>query len=384
MNPRAENDNLEYNAEQIQVLEGLEAVRRRPGMYIGSTGKRGLHHLVYEVVDNSIDEALAGFCNQITVTLNKDASVTVKDNGRGIPVDLHRPTGKPAVEVALTILHAGGKFGGKGYKVSGGLHGVGLSVVNALSEWLVVRVRRDGKIYEQRFERGCTASQLQVIGKSTGTGTEIQFLADATIFESIEFEFDILAGRLRELAFLNPGVEITLAVEDGRKELYKFDGGLKDFVSFLNKGKEPLHKVVQIAGKKNDVEVDIALQYHNGYTESVFSYANNIHTHEGGTHEAGFKTALTRVINEYARKTNVLKENDENLQGEDIREGLTAIISVKVIEPQFEGQTKTKLGNTEIRGIVDSILSEGLGQVLEENPSIGKKIIEKVWLQYSA
>lgn len=368
-----------YDASQIQVLEGLEAVRKRPGMYIGSTSSRGLHHLVYEIVDNSIDEALAGFCDKIKVIIHKDNSITVTDNGRGIPVDIHQKTGKPAVEVALTILHAGGKFGGNGYKVAGGLHGVGMSVVNALSEWLVVRVSRDGEVYQQEYERGKPVSQLRVVGKARETGTEILFKPDALIFEELEFNTETLTQRLQELAFLNKGVKITLMDErTDKEEVYQHEGGIVDFVKFLNKTKDPLHpKPLYFSAEKDQVWVEIAMQYHDGYVESVFSYANNIRTQEGGTHEAGFKTSLTRIINDYARRHNYLKESESNLSGEDIREGLTAIVSVKVKDPQFEGQTKTKLGNSEVRGIVDVVLGEGLGSFLEENPAMGRKITEK-------
>ena len=367
-----------YDASQIQVLEGLEAVRKRPGMYIGSTSARGLHHLVYEIVDNSIDEALAGFCDNIKVIISEDNSITVIDNGRGIPVDIHEKTGKPAVEVALTILHAGGKFGGNGYKVSGGLHGVGMSVVNALSEWLEVKVKRNGKIYHQRYERGTPVTQLTVIGKSTGTGTEISFKPDGEIFEELVFNRETLAQRLRELSFLNKGLAISLVDKrDGFEIKYKHDGGIVDFVKYLNKNKDVLHKPVFFTVEKDQVQVEIALQYNDGYAENILSFANNIHTQEGGTHEAGFKTALTRVVNDYARKINAIKENQSNLSGEDIREGLTAVISVKVINPQFEGQTKTKLGNSEVRGIVDSVVGEGMGTFLEENPTYTRRIIEK-------
>jgi DNA gyrase subunit B len=368
-----------YDASQIQVLEGLEAVRRRPGMYIGTTGSRGLHQLVYEIVDNSIDEAVAGFCTKIEIIIHRDNVITVIDNGRGIPVDLHPQMGKPAVEVALTMLHAGGKFGGDGYKVSGGLHGVGMSVVNALSEWLEVKVKRDEKIYFQRFERGKTVSELKVIGKCKGTGTEITFKPDGEIFEETVFEFDILAHRLRELSFLNKGLKIIL--KDKRTdtiEEFLHHGGLIDFVKHLNKNKDVLHqKPIYFTDTKDDVLVEVGLQYHTGYTENLFSYTNNIHNTEGGTHEVGFKTALTRVVNDYARKYNLLKENDANLSGEDIREGLTAVLSIKVKEPQFEGQTKTKLGNSEVRGIVDSTVGEKLSCFLEENPSVARKIVEK-------
>jgi DNA gyrase subunit B len=376
---REERMETNYDASQIQVLEGLEAVRKRPGMYIGSTGPRGLHHLVYEIVDNSIDEALAGYCDHIKVVINENNSITVTDNGRGIPVDIHEKTGKPAVEVALTMLHAGGKFGGNGYKVSGGLHGVGMSVVNALSEWLEVKVKRNGKIYHQRYERGNPVTELTVIGKSAGTGTEISFKPDGKVFEEIVFNRETLAQRLRELSFLNKGLAITLIDKRDEFEVkYKHDGGIIDFVKYLNKNKDVLHsKPIFFSMEKDKVQVEIALQYHDGYTENILSFANNIHTQEGGTHEAGFKSALTRVVNDYARKINAIKDNQSNLLGEDIREGLTAIISVKVMEPQFEGQTKTKLGNTEVRGIVDSVVGEGMGTFLEENPTYTKRIIEK-------
>jgi len=376
----------EYTANEIQVLEGLEAVRRRPGMYIGSTSSRGLHHLVYEIVDNSIDEALAGYGNKIDVIINKDNSITVIDEGRGIPVEPHPKMKIPAVEVVLTTLHAGGKFGGKGYKVSGGLHGVGMSVVNALSEWLEVEVSRDNKIFHQRFERGKTVSKLKVIGTSKNTGTKIIFKPDSQIFDDINFDFNILAQRLRELSFLNKGLKITLKDErDNNQVVFLHNGGIIDFVKYINKNKDPINpKIIYFESEKDEVQVEVALQYTDTYTENIFSYANNIHTHEGGTHESGLKSALTRVLNDYARRQNLLKENDNNLTGEDIREGLTAVLSVKVPEPQFEGQTKTKLGNSEVRGIVESIISEHLSTFLEENPSIGRKIVEKAVLSARA
>ncbi|WP_019849086.1 DNA topoisomerase (ATP-hydrolyzing) subunit B [Desulfitobacterium sp. PCE1] len=371
----------DYNAGQIEVLEGLEAVRKRPGMYIGSTSPRGLHHLVYEIVDNSIDEALAGYCDTIEVVIHKDNSISVVDNGRGIPVDIHPKLGKPAVEVALTVLHAGGKFSGSAYKVSGGLHGVGMSVVNALSTWLHVEVMKDGKIYHQEFMRGKTKTELKVIGHvdQDRTGTKITFSPDPEIFEDTIFHFDTLAHRLRELSFLNKKVSITLIDErEDKKEVYYHTGGIYDFVKYINRSKEALHpEPIYFEAEKDGVQVEVSMQYNDGYVENLFSYANNIHTHEGGTHESGFKAALTRVANEYARKNNILKANEANLSGEDIREGLTAVISVKVPEPQFEGQTKTKLGNSEIRSIVDSITGEGLTVFLEENPATGKKVIEK-------
>lgn len=367
-----------YGAEEIQVLEGLEAVRRRPGMYIGSTSARGLHHLVYEVVDNSIDEALAGYCDNISVEINQDQSVTVIDNGRGIPVEIQPQVGKPAVEVVLTVLHAGGKFGGGGYKVSGGLHGVGVSVVNALSEWLVVEVQRDGNTYSQRFERGKAVSELEVIGKTNKSGTKITFKPDHEIFEVLEFSFDTLAQRLRELSYLNRGIKIKLKDHNTDQEkVYQHDGGIRDFVKNLNKNKTALHKPIYFNGAKDQVLAEVAIQYTDAYSETLFSYANNIRTIDGGTHEVGLKTALTRVINDYARKNNILKNNQANLAGEDIREGLTTVISVKVPEPQFDGQTKSKLGNSEVRGIVDSVVAESLATFLEENPAVAKKIIEK-------
>lgn len=374
-------ENNNYNAEQIQVLEGLEAVRRRPGMYIGSTGPNGLHHLVYEIVDNSIDEAMAGFGSEINVIIHEDNSITVIDHGRGIPVDIHPKMGIPTVEVVLTVLHAGGKFGGGGYKVSGGLHGVGMSVVNALSTYLEVEIHRDGKIYRQRYEQGKAVSKLEECGKVKGTGTIIHFSPDPEIFkEGIVYDFNILKKRLRELSFLNKELLITLEDkrEEAKKEEYYHKGGIIDFVSFINENKTPINpKVIFFAKEKDAIQVEIAMQYTDSYQESIFSYANDIHTHEGGTHELGFKNALTRVINDYGRKNNIIKEKEQNLTGDDIREGLTAIISVKIPEPQFEGQTKTKLGNMEVRGIVDSITGESLSTFLEENPSVAKKIIEK-------
>ncbi|MFZ7102991.1 MAG: DNA topoisomerase (ATP-hydrolyzing) subunit B [Peptococcaceae bacterium] len=372
-------NNNGYTANEIQVLEGLEAVRKRPGMYIGSTSSRGLHHLVYEIVDNSIDEALAGYGNEIDVIIHKDNSITVIDEGRGIPVEPHPKMKIPAVELVLTTLHAGGKFGGQGYKVSGGLHGVGMSVVNALSEWLEVEVSREGKIFHQRYERGKTATKLKVIGNKEKTGTKIFFKPDNTIFEDLVYDFSVLSQRLRELSFLNKGLKIILKDKrDDKEAVFLHDGGIVDFVKHINKNKDAVNsKVIFIEDEKDSIQVEVALQYTDTYTENIFSYANNINTHEGGTHESGFKSALTRVINDYARKNNLLKENDNNLSGEDIREGLTAVISVKVPEPQFEGQTKTKLGNSEVRGITEGIVNENLATFLEENPSVGKKIIEK-------
>jgi DNA gyrase subunit B len=370
--------NGNYGADQIQVLEGLEAVRRRPGMYIGSTSAKGLHHLVYEVVDNSIDEALAGYCDRVEVIIRPDNSVTVVDNGRGIPVDMHE-SGLPAVEVVLTKLHAGGKFGGEGYKVSGGLHGVGVSVVNALSETLDVQVKRDGKIHQIKFARGITVSKLEVVGQTEETGTVTTFKPDAEIFEETVFSFETLEHRLRELAFLNRNIFIGLTDErTGTRKEFHYEGGIASFVKYLNKNKDILHEEpIYISGMTEETAVEIAMQYNDGYVETVFSYVNNINTQEGGTHLSGFKTALTRAINDYARKNNLLKENDENLSGEDVREGLTAIISLKVREPQFEGQTKTKLGNSEVRGIVDTLVFEGLNEFFEENPAVTRKIIEK-------
>ena len=372
--------NNRYDAEEIQVLEGLEAVRRRPSMYIGSTSSRGLHHLVYEVVDNSIDEAMAGFCDEIEVVINEDNSIVVIDNGRGIPVGIQSQTGRPAVEVVLTILHAGGKFGGGGYKVSGGLHGVGVSVVNALSEWLEVEVSLNGNVYYQKYNRGVPVTELKIIGKSKTNGTKISFKPDYQIFEDLVFNQDTLALRLRELSFLNAGLKIIL--KDKRSDQvveYEHEGGIRDYVIHLNRSKAPLHpKPIYLQKQKDDVLVEIALQYTDSYAvDNIFSYANNINTIDGGTHEAGFKAALTRVINDYGRKYNLLKNGVSNLMGEDIREGLTAVISVKVPEPQFEGQTKTKLGNSEVRSIVDTVVSEGLGTYLEENPSVAKVILEK-------
>ena len=370
--------NGNYGADQIQVLEGLEAVRKRPGMYIGSTSARGLHHLVYEVVDNSIDEALAGYCDKVDVTICQDNSIIVVDNGRGIPVGMHE-TGKPAVEVVLTVLHAGGKFGGGGYKVSGGLHGVGISVVNALSTYLEVEVKVDGKIHQIRFERGYTARPLSIVGETEETGTKVTFKPDGEIFEELVYSYDTLKQRLRELAFLNKGITINLTDErSGIHEVFFYEGGICSFVDHLNKNKTVLHpNPIFVAGKRETSIVEIALQYNESYVENIFSFVNNINTQEGGTHLSGFKIALTRTVNDYARKLNILKDNDENLSGEDVREGLTAVISLKIEEPQFEGQTKTKLGNSEVRGIVDSVVSDRLSEFFEENPAITKKIIEK-------
>ncbi|MFO7263738.1 MAG: DNA topoisomerase (ATP-hydrolyzing) subunit B [Bacillota bacterium] len=372
-----------YDESQIQVLEGLEAVRRRPGMYIGSTSSRGLHHLVWEVVDNSIDEALQGRCDFIQVIVHTDGSITVSDNGAGIPTGIHPKTGKSTVETVLTVLHAGGKFGGGGYKVSGGLHGVGVSVVNALSEWLEVTVKQHGKVHFQRYRRGVPEFPLKVIGDADDTGTTVRFKPDPEVFqETTEFDHATLVNRLRELAFLNSNVTIQLIDERRQSEqTFHYEGGIRAFVSFLNEGKTVLHdEPIFIRGVRDDVEVEIALQYTDSYNSLIYSYANNIHTHEGGTHEAGFKSALTRVINDYARKHNLLKENEANLIGDDVREGLTAILSVKIPDPQFEGQTKTKLGNSEVRGIVETMFAEQFGMFLDENPSVARKIVEKALL----
>jgi len=370
-----------YEADQIQVLEGLEAVRKRPGMYIGSTSGKGLHHLVWEIVDNSIDEALAGYCDEINVIIEEDNSITVKDNGRGIPVGIQEKMGRPAVEVIMTVLHAGGKFGGGGYKVSGGLHGVGASVVNALSTYLEVYVHREGHIHYQKYERGVPAADLKVIGTTETTGTITHFKPDGEIFtETLVYEYDILATRLRELAFLNRGIKITIEdkrVENKRNEYY-YEGGIKSYVEHLNRTKEVIHEEpIYIEGDKDGISVEVALQYNEGYTDSIYSFANNIHTYEGGTHESGFKTALTRVINDYARKHSLIKDNDTNLSGEDVREGLTAIVSIKHPDPQFEGQTKTKLGNSEVRAITDSLFASHFEKFLLENPNVAKKIVEK-------
>jgi len=379
--PEIANMNSSYDESDIQVLEGLEAVRKRPGMYIGSTSSRGLHHLVYEIMDNSIDEALAGYCNEIEITINPDNSITNIDNGRGIPVGIHPKMGIPTVEVVHTILHAGGKFGGEGYSVSGGLHGVGASVVNALSEYLEVEVYRDGNIYRQRYERGKVVTKLEVIGKTDRTGTKTSFKPDPLIFEEIEFDYETLLNRFRELAFLNKGLTIRLIdkrkEEPVVKELH-YEGGIISFVEHLNRNKEVIHQPpIYFESLKDGNHVEIAMQYNDTYNENIYSFANNIATTEGGTHLTGFKTAITKVFNDYCRKYNYLKENDKNLLGEDVREGLTAVISVKLHEPQFEGQTKTKLGNSEIRSLVENAVSEKLSSFLEENPSIAKAIVEK-------
>ncbi|WP_434801647.1 DNA topoisomerase (ATP-hydrolyzing) subunit B [Robertmurraya yapensis (ex Hitch et al 2024)] len=372
----------DYGAEQIQVLEGLEAVRKRPGMYIGSTSGKGLHHLVWEIVDNSIDEALAGYCTEIDVFIEKDNSITVVDNGRGIPVGIQEKMGRPAVEVIMTVLHAGGKFGGGGYKVSGGLHGVGASVVNALSTYLEVYVHLDGHIHYQKYERGVPCEDLKVIGDTDRTGTTVHFQPDPEIFtETIEYEFDTLAARTRELAFLNKGLKISIEDKRGdekKRNEYLYEGGIKSYVEHLNRTKEVLHEEpIFIEGEKDGITIEVSLQYNEGYTENIYSFANNIHTYEGGTHESGFKTALTRIINDYARKNGLVKENDANLTGDDVREGLTAIISIKHPDPQFEGQTKTKLGNSEVRAATDTIFAEHLEKFLLENPSDARKIVEK-------
>lgn len=371
----------QYNAEQIQVLEGLEPVRKRPGMYIGSTGPRGLHHLVYEVVDNSVDEALAGYCTTINVTIQKDNSIMVEDDGRGMPVDKHPKLGIPAVEVIHTVLHAGGKFGGGGYKVSGGLHGVGASVVNALSTHMEVEIRRNGKVYKQTYEKGKTTSPLTEIGNSRKTGSKTTFWPDPEIFDETEYDYGTLEYRLREMAFLNKGIKITLKDErEGQKkeEVFHYEGGIREFVKHQNQNKEALHQdIIYFEVQKKDMEVEIAMQYTDRYNELILSYANNINTTEGGTHMVGFKTALTRVFNDYARKNKFLKENDDSLSGEDVREGLTAIISVKLTNPQFEGQTKTKLGNSEMRGFVETSTNENLTAFLEENPAQARIILDK-------
>ena len=373
----------EYGADQIQILEGLEAVRKRPGMYIGSTSSRGLHHLVYEIVDNAVDEALGGYCDTIFVSINKDNSITVIDNGRGIPVGINHKAGLPAVEVVFTVLHAGGKFGGGGYKVSGGLHGVGASVVNALSVWLEVEIYNEGKIYKQRYERGKSAYQLKVVGECEAdkTGTKVTFLPDAEIFEETEFDYNILKQRFREMAFLTKNLKIVLADERPEERIEKtfhYEGGIKEFVQYLNKSKTPLYEqIIYCEGQKDGVAVEVAMQHNDSYTDNTYGFVNNITTPEGGTHVVGFRNALTKTFNEYARKNKLLKDSEPNLSGEDIREGLTAIISVKIQEPQFEGQTKQKLGNSEARGAVDSVLSTQLEIFLEQNPQVAKVVIEK-------
>lgn len=370
-----------YGAEQIQVLEGLEAVRKRPGMYIGSVSARGLHHLVYEIVDNGVDEALAGYCTEINVVIEEGNIISVEDNGRGIPVEIHPKTKISTAETVYTVLHAGGKFGGdSGYKVSGGLHGVGASVVNALSEWTEVTIQRDGGIYQMRFERGKTVQKLEKIGNSNKTGTKVRFLADDTIFETLDYEYEVLENRFREMAFLTKGLKITIEDKRGettKKAEFHFEGGLVSFVEFLNKNKETLHPTPIYIEKNGETPVEIAIQYTTAYSENIYTFVNNINTIEGGTHLEGFKRALTKVFNDYARSHNILKEKDNNLQGEDIREGITAVVSVKVKEPQFEGQTKTKLGNSEVTGVVQSMVNEALSTFLEENPSVAKSVLEK-------
>ena len=377
-----------YDANQIQILEGLQAVRKRPGMYIGSTSTRGLHHLVYEIVDNSVDEALAGFCTEIDVSINEDGSVTVIDNGRGIPTGIHKKAGIPAVEVVFTILHAGGKFGGGGYKVSGGLHGVGASVVNALSNWLEVEISRDGKIYKQRYERGNVIYKLKEVGKTDKTGTKVTFMPDDTIFDDVIFDYKVLRTRLREMAFLTKGLKINL--EDKRegkeqRESFHYEGGIKEFIAYLNKTKTALYdKIIYIEGNKDDIYVEVAMQHNDSYNELTLSFVNNINTPEGGMHLTGFKSAITKVFNDYARSNKILRDKEENLSGDDLREGLTAIVSIKIPEPQFEGQTKQKLGNSEARGAVDSVVSEQLTYFLEQNPNVAKIICEKAVLAQRA
>ena len=370
----------EYNASEIQVLEGLEAVRKRPGMYIGSTSASGLHHLVYEIVDNAIDEALAGFCTEITVTINEGNTITVTDNGRGIPVDIQAQTGRPALEVVFTVLHAGGKFGGGGYKVSGGLHGVGASVVNALSEWLVVQVHKDGKIYEMKFSRGHILDDMKVVGETDHTGTTVTFKPDPEMFDTLEYEYETLHTRMREQAFLNAGLRITITdARPGREqsETMCYEGGIREFVTYINRNKTPLHEeVIYLSGSKNDSTAEIAIQYNDGYNETIVSFANDIHTPEGGMHETGFKAALTRVLNGYGLKYGMIKEGDK-VSGEDVREGITAVISVKLTEAQFEGQTKAKLGNAHIRTLVDSIVNDQLAVYLEEHPVVARTILDK-------
>ena len=380
--------NNEYGADQIQILEGLEAVRKRPGMYIGSTSIRGLHHLVYEIVDNSVDEALAGYCTEINVAIEKDNSITVIDNGRGIPVGINHKANKPAVEVVFTVLHAGGKFGGGGYKVSGGLHGVGASVVNALSEWLEVRIHKDGKLYQQRYERGKVLYPLKEIGTTDHNGTEVRFLPDKEIFEETEFDYNTLRQRLREMAFLTKGIKIVLRdnrLEEPKIRTFHYEGGIKEYVEYLNKSKEKLYDdIIYCEGQRGDVYVEVALQHNDSYQESTYSFVNNITTPEGGTHLTGFRNAITKTFNDYARSMKLLKDSDPNLSGEDLREGLTAIISIKISEPQFEGQTKQKLGNSEARGAVESVVSEQLTYFLEQNPAIAKVICDKAVLAQRA
>lgn len=373
-------EHRDYSASQIQVLTGLEPVRKRPGMYIGTTSSKGLHHLVYEVVDNSVDEALAGVANTIEVVIYEDGSISVEDNGSGIPVEVHPQTGKSTLETVLTILHAGGKFDNSAYKVSGGLHGVGVSVVNALSTWLVATVKRNEKVYQQKFSRGETTTELEIVGESTETGTMIRFMPDPEIFkETTEFEYEVLEARLREMAFLNKGIMISLEdLRDGKKEVFHYEGGIMSFVEYKNRNKTPIHKeVVYIEEMRDGTLVEVAMQYTESYSENIMTFANNINTEEGGSHLSGFRSALTKTLNDYGRKNNIIKEKEENLSGDDVREGLTAIISVKLPDPQFEGQTKAKLGNSETRGIVDSVVSKDLGDFLEENPKTAKTILDK-------
>lgn len=381
------NENV-YDENQIQVLEGLEAVRKRPGMYIGSTATKGLHHLVWEIIDNSVDEALAGHCDRIEITVEKDNSMTILDNGRGIPVGIHEKMGRPAVEVIMTVLHAGGKFDGEGYKVSGGLHGVGASVVNALSEWLEIRVHRDGHVYYQKYEKGIPSQDLKIIGDTDHTGTETRFKPDPEIFqETLEYDYETLRNRLREFAFLNKKLRMVIIdqrMDEPKKEEFYYEGGIASFVEYLNRTREALHEPVYIEATKEDIEVEIALQYNDSFNSSLFSFANNIHTYEGGTHESGFKSSLTRVLNDYARKQGLLKDVEQNLTGDDVREGLTAIVSVKLAEPQFEGQTKTKLGNSEVRGITEHLFAKHFTMFLNENPSEAKKIVEKATMAQRA
>jgi len=381
MNSTAVGAENEYDASEIQVLEGLEAVRKRPGMYIGSTSSSGLHHLVYEIVDNAIDEALAGYCTEILVQINADGTITVVDNGRGIPVDIQSQTGRPALEVVFSVLHAGGKFGGGGYKVSGGLHGVGASVVNALSEWLVVQVHKDGQIYEMKFSRGAITQEIKVVGTSNTTGTTVTFKPDAEVFrDTTDYEYEILHTRMREQAFLNAGLKIrTVDLREGREQSDEmhYAGGIREFVTWMNRTKDPIHSdVIYMAGSKDDSMAEIAMQYHDGYNETIFSFANNIHTPEGGMHEEGFKRALTNVLNAYGKKIGMLKDADK-VSGEDCREGLTCVISVKLTDAQFEGQTKAKLGNSEIRTLVNNLVSNKLETYLEENPQVGRMILDK-------
>jgi len=379
-------EDLSYDAEKIQVLEGLQAIRRRPAMYIGSLDSLGLHHLVYEVVDNSIDEAMAGYCNNIDVILNEDGSVTVIDDGRGIPVDIHPRFGKSGVEIVMTKLHSGGKFERKMYKVSGGLHGVGLSVVNALSEWLEVRIHRNGKEYFQKYERGNPLADLKEIGEVSGTGTIITFMPDRMVFETVEFDYDSLASKMREFAFLNKGVKISITKKaEGKSEVYQYDGGIVEYVKYINRNKNPLHpEPIYFYGERNGTYVEVAMQYTDSYVENLHSYANNISTIEGGTHLSGFKSALTRVMNDYGRRQGFLKDNDGSLEGDDVREGLTGIISIRLPEPQFEGQTKTKLGNSEVKGIVESIVNEKLGEYFLENPKVGEVCLQRAILAAQA